>query len=267
MYLLGLQASNYLYSKYKKSNKEQSYLPKVINQIRHMTNESDIQWIIKAIQSSTEKYKSVALFESSLRNPLSLLEPTFTSELRKGAAIHGLFRLSFLSRLNAVIENALDGVLSNLGYEEVGKRGCQTKDLSSLDVDLKARHVTTEELTHSLGRYLDCVGSNSIPTPAPWWDRSCDLGLVIGTFVHGLGNYDTMQRDNDLPYNKKIRQYAAADLESSQAYYNYVLACNSVMGFYEKEEHLSKAWLDTGTMDGKRTKLLPNDVLSYGSDL
>lgn len=35
-------------------------------------------------------------------------------------------------------------LILDLGYEELGKRGCHSKDLSLLDIDLKARHATME---------------------------------------------------------------------------------------------------------------------------
>ena len=29
----------------------------------------------------------------------------------------------------------------------------------------------------------------------PWWDRSCDLALMVGNFIHGLGKYEAMWND------------------------------------------------------------------------
>ena len=59
---------------------------------------------------------------------------------------------------------------------------------SSLDV-------TTEELMFALSTKMSvALESYKLACP-PWWDRSCDLGLLIGTFFHGLGNYEDMKND------------------------------------------------------------------------
>ena len=50
--------------------------------------------------------------------------------------------------------------LLEVGYEELGKRGCSTKDLSVLDADLKARYVTVEELSHVIGLGLKGASNN-----------------------------------------------------------------------------------------------------------
>ena len=51
----------------------------------------------------------------SLRLPLAIAEPSFVASLRKGVAARALRRLALLTRLNAVVENALDQVLDDLG--------------------------------------------------------------------------------------------------------------------------------------------------------
>lgn len=95
-----------------------------------------------------------------------------------------------------------------LGYEQLAQRGCQTCNISSLDIDLKSRLVSTEELTLSLSLLFTEVNHKA---PATWWDRSCDIALLLGTFVHGLGNYDAMLNDDTLPFIYKISKYAKSD--------------------------------------------------------
>jgi hypothetical protein len=92
----------------------------------------------------------------------------------------------------------------------MGRRGCPER--SCLDLDLKARHVSTEELMYALGTNMQSNGIQSLaPEPfleyAPWWDKSCDIGLVVGTFIHGLGNYEAMRHDEDLPFINRIKYY------------------------------------------------------------
>ena len=116
----------------------------------------------------------------------------------------------------------------DLGYEEMGKRGCPTNDYSTLDLDLKARHVSTEELSQALGVNLislerggnrfKSIGPESFLTCAPWWDRSCDLGLLVGTFIHGLGNYEAMRNDEDLPFINRINFYVKCNRAAAESY-------------------------------------------------
>ena len=99
---------------------------------------------------------------------------------------------------------------SELGEEELGKRGCYSKDVSALDIDLKARYLTTEELSHAIGRRLSHtwkIKQLSRWVPSPWWDRGCDLALIIGTFLHGLSNYRAMHMDDSLLFARKIEDY------------------------------------------------------------
>ena len=53
----------------------------------------------------------------------------------------------------------------------MGRRGCA--DFSNLDIDLKARYITTEELIYALGKNLLSHGSQSVASEqflkyAPW---------------------------------------------------------------------------------------------------
>lgn len=123
-------------------------------------------------------------------------------------------------------------ICTDLGYEEVGKRGCPTKDLSTLDADLKARHVTTEELSLALST---CLGHGYQDThrPCTWWDRSCDIGLLLGTFIHGFGNYEAMRNDDDLPFKAKIRQQANANEACAAAHGCFVAAANAARKVFD----------------------------------
>ncbi len=46
--------------------------------------------------------------DAFVRMPLTLAEPAFMYDLRQGVAIRSLHRISFLSRLNTIFEEALD---------------------------------------------------------------------------------------------------------------------------------------------------------------
>jgi hypothetical protein len=84
---------------------------------------------------------------------------------------------------------------SELGPEELGKRGSTTRNYTELDLDMKAKLVKTEELSHAVWYLLGTSLTREIYYPAPWWDRSCHIALLIGTFTRGLGSYDSMSRD------------------------------------------------------------------------
>jgi hypothetical protein len=74
---------------------------------------------------------------------------------------------------------------------------------------MKARLVSTEELTLSINLLFSKVDHKA---PANWWDRSCDIALLLGTFVHGLGNYEAMLNDETLPFISKISKFAKSDI-------------------------------------------------------
>ncbi len=49
--------------------------------------------------------------DAFVRMPLTLAEPAFMYDLRQGVAIRSLHRISFLSRLNTIFEEALDMII------------------------------------------------------------------------------------------------------------------------------------------------------------
>lgn len=107
----------------------------------------------------------------------------------------------------------------------MGKRGSPTRNYLELDLDMKAKLVTTEELSHAVGYLLGTNFPREIYNPAPWWDRSCHIALIIGTFTHGLGSYASMSRDLLLPFSHKINSYTMAN----PCFGNILLAFNSAI--------------------------------------
>ena len=125
--------------------------------------------------------------------------------------------------------------LKGLGKEELGKRGCFMGEVSTLDVDLKARHVTLEELFHAVGPRIQEDSSVSLfGKPASWWDRHCDISLLIGTFFHGLGNYEAILFDEAYPIRGKIHFNGVEDLRDSQSGTNISSITKSVNAFFEQ---------------------------------
>lgn len=142
-------------------------------------SDHEISWTAGSMISAMEHHKEVEAKRRLLRIPVVLCEPSFVTELRNGCALRALRRLGVLARLNSFVEKCLDEVLTGLGHEELGKRGCPSSDLSTLDPDLKARFVTTEELFLVISSGFTRVRSIA---PATWWDRYCDV--AVSAFQH-----------------------------------------------------------------------------------
>ena len=201
---------------------------------------NEVDWICNAIVDTLPMAFSVITFRRSLRLPSILNEAEYLEHLRRGHAFRALRRLGVLSRLNCIVEDSLDSVLSCLGHEELGKRGCPKKDMTSLDSDLKARHVTNEELSLSLGLVVNHLQDGG-QKPAVWWDRSCDISLIIGSFVHGLGNYEAMRGDNELKFGKCIRSHADEDVGTSLAFSCFIAAAAAARKVFDEALESSKA--------------------------
>ncbi|KAL7487630.1 hypothetical protein ACHAW6_013214 [Cyclotella cf. meneghiniana] len=196
----------------------------------------DFEWICQAILVALCMHLRTKAHEADVRLPLCLAEPDYVCFLGAGyGSVRCLHRISFLARLNSVVEEATDRIIHDLGQDEMGRRGCP--DCSTLDLDLKARHVSTEELMYALGANLMSSGPQSVAsehflTFAPWWDKSCDIGLVLGTFIHGLGNYEAMRHDEDLPFISRIKYYVSeynpSEAESHRRFEQAAAAARSV---------------------------------------
>lgn len=186
--------------------------------------EREVDWIWESVQSAVKYQAEVDSYRRFLRMPASLADPSFVADLRRGAALRALRRIGILNRLNCVIEEELDSILTGLGHEELGKRGCGVNELCSLDADLKARYVTTEELLLAVSASFLRLSSKP---PASWWDRSCDVGLIVGSFIHGLGNYEAMRNDTTLPFAERIRKSSQHNLACKLAMQNFRIAASA----------------------------------------
>jgi len=196
-------------------------------------NRSDFDWICNAILASLCMHMRMKSHDVVVRMPLTLTEPTFVHDLRQGVAIRSLHRISFLSRLNSIIHDAIDRTISDIGSEAMGKRGCLTSDYSIMDMDLKARYITTEELIYALSIKMPVALESYKLNCPPWWDRNCDLGLLLGTFFHGLGNYEAMRTDEDLPFVNKIKSYAMCNSAEAEAYHQFEMSASAAKSVFD----------------------------------
>jgi len=242
VYQLGLQAASTLLANINSheshdNNVEEALKNSLQNMLGVIGKGPEFDWICEAILAALCMHMRMKSQDAFVRIPLILAEPAFVFELRNGVAIRSLHRLSFMSRLNGVIEEAIDRIISDLGYEEMGKRGCPTNDYSTLDVDLKARHVSIEEIMHALGINLispesgghrfKTIASESFLTRAPWWDRSCDLGLLVGTFFHGIGNYEAMRVDEQLPFVNRMNHYVKYNRSAAESFRRFEVSATA----------------------------------------
>lgn len=240
IYQIALQASSLLMSYLKHNLKVKSigdgsiqgHLRPVLSSWLGDAYPGEIDWICDSVRDAILLFTEIETSKRSLRMPLTLADPEYMTELRNGPALRGLRRLGILNRLNMVMEDAIDGILSSLGDEELGRRGCLTKDLSCLDADLKMRYITTEELVVAIGCRLKTT-SRSTTSPSTWWDRSCDVALLVGTFVHGYGNYESMSTDTDLVFGRTIDRCLAIDQGCSDAITKFDNATAAARKVYE----------------------------------
>jgi hypothetical protein len=227
----------------------------LVKQISTIFNSVDGRWVLNAITSAMKTHEISHSHEKDVRIPKVLIEPCFVSRLRSGIALSSLHCLAFMTRFNRIVEQAIEEIILgklllfvtifaidflltllelDFGFEELGKRGCYVSDISTLDIDLKARHVTTEELSHVIGCHLDENSQGDFLfrwRPALWWDRSCDLGLIIGTFYHGLSNYQAIFDDESLPFSRKIQE-SRKGLNCSQAFENFKCVTQSATAVF-----------------------------------
>lgn len=204
------------------------------------SSEREVSWICESVCSASALHLDIEANTRFFRMPLSLADSDYVAELRKGPALRALRRIGILDRLNLIMEKVVNEIIAALGPEEMGRRGCLVKDYSTIYTDLKCRHLTSEELILGLGARLDNI-MDSTRSPASWWDRSCDLALIVGTFVHGFGNYEAMRNDEELPFAKLMGTHATKDMGCADAGRFFVVATMVARKVFDDALESSKA--------------------------
>jgi hypothetical protein len=179
-----------------------------------VTCSQEVDWICDSVRCALEFQVEVESYRSFLRVPVTLTESTYIEDLRYGAGLRALRRIALLARLNGIITECIEDIIVFVGQEELEKRGCNVEEFDKLDIDQKSRFFTTEELMFAVGTRMRKL---EFKYPALWWDRSCDIALIVGTFVHGLSNYESMRRDKTLPFGEKISRFCKYDPASKEA--------------------------------------------------
>ena len=112
-YQLALQVAVTFLARLKKS--EHSQEPDFRMLVREWMgpgSEAEVEWLCSSVLSVMEHHMEVQSRRRFLRVPLILAEPSYVASLRQGAAFRSLRRLGILSRLNRVVEQGLDSILS-----------------------------------------------------------------------------------------------------------------------------------------------------------
>ena len=74
-------------------------------------NSTDSTWVAQSIAAAVTTYDMYREQAKDLRMPQILTEQDFVLRLREGKAISALKDISFLTRINAIIEQGAEGVL------------------------------------------------------------------------------------------------------------------------------------------------------------
>jgi len=241
VYQLGLQAAAGLLSEIDCSNIAEdetdellrSSLGKVL--VPLVGKGKDFQFIAQSILTSMCMHLRMKANDVCVRMPLTLIEPSFVYHLTQGVAVRSLHRISFMARLNSIVEEALDRAILEIGFDEMVNRGCivEDEDYSRLDMDLKARYVTMEELFLSLNMKFPFQSDCSQVDRPPWWDRACDHALILGTFFHGLGNYEAIRQDAELGFTVKMRNYANLNGADKSAHVKFAAAASATKQVFD----------------------------------
>ena len=68
----------------------------------------DFEFIAQSILASMCMHLRMKANDVCVRMPLTLIEPSFVYHLTQGVAVRSLHRISFMARLNSIVEEALD---------------------------------------------------------------------------------------------------------------------------------------------------------------
>lgn len=210
IYQLTLQAAASILSKIELGWDPRKLRDLLTDSLGYSSSKEELDTLCKSLALAMQAYLDITGHRRIVRLPRILADTSYVADLRRGGALRGLRRLNVLSRFNKVMAGCLSKVLTALGSQELGKRGFVGRDLNTLDLDLQSRFVTSEELFVAVGSLFRIAGSEL--KPALWWDWKCDVGLLIGTFIHGLGSYDAMKSDSDLPFAFKIKKTTASSI-------------------------------------------------------
>lgn len=72
----------------------------------------ELDWLSDCFSTGMEFYLEIENQRRYLRLPLTLAEPTFLAELRRGPALRSLRRIFLLSRIQRLVEDCLDEILT-----------------------------------------------------------------------------------------------------------------------------------------------------------
>lgn len=164
------------------------------NEIGNVLNQTE--FIRHAVAAAMRVQESIEKNEQHFEIPPVLLQDSFQKKLSSGRAIKALHRMDILNRIFAIVSNAVASVRSTYPGKYL------PSDLPTSDVDMATALIPSNLLCKHM------VLSGGRPPwlhVCDWWDDTCDMNLIIGTFKHGFSAYDDIGSDPQLCYLSKIR--------------------------------------------------------------
>jgi len=140
---------------------------------------------------------------------------------------------------------------TEIGADELGKRGCP-KDLSVLDMDTKLQYIPIDEL-------MLWINSKQIfeqgrdECPSLWWDKKCDVALLVGSLFFGVGNYNIMRNNDSLPFKRRL-ELLSNDEFLAEGIKNHSRVVLTIKQIYEEQSKPRK-------LDGK-----PKEDMAVGTE-
>ena len=70
---------------------------------------------------------------------------------------------------------------------------------------------------------------------ALWWDSSFDLALIVGTFIHCLGNYEATGINEEITFVRRISQFNIADTGYAQAFRSFRVTTRATRKLFDDD--------------------------------
>eukprot|EP01041_Mallomonas_annulata_P007276 gene7276-14834_t len=191
-----------------------------------ITDPTDSIYIKKCVHNSEQMSQQLKIdlkSIDSLIHPI-LQEEKFISKLKLGYAQKFLIRLDLLNNLLNMIRKAIETItpLETLTLQVEGQvqgQGQQpslhTLPVPTVDVDVdldeELSKLTIEDITNrfSLPTHRPVWMSSSESHSRNWWDITCDTHLLLGSFIHGYGNFIEILADSRLCFQSKLEAWNA----------------------------------------------------------
>jgi len=162
-------------------------------------------------QASTEEEDELTPSKNMCVRMIELVDEDFNSETFKVAAPG--YHCKFTVRLISPEFTGESEVYTVRGAhpvcEEADFKAKVYRNHKSTIKKLRANNNLTKLLTHLQHKPKQTdIPDLTLKTPAPWWDKECDVDLLVGIASHGNGKFQDLKIDQTLCFQKKLKDYA-----------------------------------------------------------